>query len=170
MTDSVWSKLPNCKLVIWNEMKDKNEIDKKVGTFIAKFSKFCKKNKIDMTDNKNRDDSCLNYRQLHLNRKGNFYLANNFLDYLNCVWHEKFLSVSNSSYVSSIKGLHSLRKRYLQNIIISYLKTNSIQSKLNDLTILISDSVDILCIAESKLGESFLNGKVALAGFKKPYQ
>ena len=66
-------------------MKDKNEIDKKVGTFIAKFSKFCKKNKIDMIDNKNRDDSCLNYKQLHLNRKGNFYLANNFLDYLDGV-------------------------------------------------------------------------------------
>ena len=50
-----------------------------------KIGKFRKKNKTDIIDNKNRDASCLNYKQLHLSRKGNFYLANNFLDYLDCV-------------------------------------------------------------------------------------
>ena len=65
--------------------KDKNEIDKKVETFNSKLSKFCKKNKIDIIDNKNLDLSCLNYKQLHLNRNGNSYLANNFRDYLDCV-------------------------------------------------------------------------------------
>ena len=87
MADSVRSKLPNCKLAMSNvtTRKDKNEIDKKVETFKIKLSKFCKKNKIDIIDNKNLDDSCLNYKQLHLNRKGNSYLANNFLDYLDCV-------------------------------------------------------------------------------------
>ena len=87
MAYSVRSKLPNCKLVISNVItrKDKNQIDKKVQTFNSKLSKFYKKNKIDIIDNKNLDDSCLNYKQLHLDRKGNSYLANNFLDYLNCV-------------------------------------------------------------------------------------
>ena len=55
-----------------------------------KFSKFYRKNKIDIIDNKNLDDSCLNYKQLHLNMKGNSYLANNFLDYFNYVPHERF--------------------------------------------------------------------------------
>ena len=64
--------------------KDK-EIDKKVETFNIKLSKLCKKNKIDVTDNKNPDDNYLNYKQLHLNSKGNSYLANNSLDYLDCV-------------------------------------------------------------------------------------
>ena len=77
------------------------------------------------------------------------------------------MPVSNSSDVSSIKGLYSLRKQYLKNIIISYLNINSIQNKLNDLKILISDSVDILCIPESKLDESFLNIEIPLEGFKK---
>ena len=83
----VRSKLPNCKLTISNVIarKDKNEIDKKVETFNIKLSKFCKKNKIEITDNKNLDDSRLNYKQLHLNRKGDSYLANSFLDYLDCV-------------------------------------------------------------------------------------
>ena len=55
MADSVRSKLPNCKLAISNVItrKDKNEIDKKVETFSINLSKFCKKNKIDTTDNKN---------------------------------------------------------------------------------------------------------------------
>ena len=35
---------------------------------------------------------------------------------------------------------------------------------------LVSDSVDILCIAESELDESFLNKEIALEGFKKPYR
>ena len=41
---------------------------------------------------------------------------------------------------------------------------------LNHLKILISDSVDTLCIAESKLDESFLNSEIALERFKKPYR
>ena len=49
-----------------------------------------------------------------------------------------------------MKDLYSLRK-YLQNIIISYLNLNSIRNKSNDLNILISDPVDILCVAQSKL-------------------
>ena len=62
--------------------KDKNEIDKQVEKFNIKFGK---KNKIDIIDNKNLDATCLNEKQLHLNRKGNSYLANNFLRYLDCV-------------------------------------------------------------------------------------
>ena len=79
------------------------------------------------------------------------------------------MPVSNSSDASSIKALHSLRKQYPQNIIISYLNINSIQNKLNELEILISDSVDIVCIAEFKLDGWFLNIEMALDGFKKPY-
>ena len=152
MSDSVKSKLPNCKLAVSNIITN-------IITFNIKLSKFCKKNKIDIINNKNLDDSCLNWEQFRLNRKGNSYLANNFLYYLHCVWHEKILPVSKSSNVSSIKGL---RKRYTQNIIISYLSIKSIRNKLNDLKILISNSVDILCNAKSKLDYSFLNSEIAL--------
>ena len=57
------SKLPNCKLAIPNVIRKDNEINKKVETFNIKLSKFCKKNKIYIIDNKNLDDSCLNYKQ-----------------------------------------------------------------------------------------------------------
>ena len=49
------------------------------------------------------------------------------------------------------------------------MNINSIENKLHDLKILISDSVDIICIAESKLDESFLNSEIVLEGFKKSY-
>ena len=64
MAELVRSKLPNCKLAISNVVtrKDKNEINEKVETFNIKLSKFCKKNKTDITDNKTLDDSCLNYK------------------------------------------------------------------------------------------------------------
>ena len=51
---------------------------KKVKTFDIRLSKFCNKNKIDIIDNKNLDDSCLNHQQLHLNRKGDSYLGKIF--------------------------------------------------------------------------------------------
>ena len=50
------------------------------------------------------------------------------------------------------------------------MNINSIRNKLNDLKIVISNSVNTLCIAESKLDESFLNSEIALQGFKKPYR
>ena len=85
------------------------KLTKKWRHSILNFSNFPKKvNEIDIIDNKNLDYSCLNYKQLHFNRKSNSYLANNFLDYVNCVSYEKFLPVFNSSSVSSIKGLYTL--------------------------------------------------------------
>ena len=63
-----------------------------------------------------------------------------------------------------------VKKTIPQNIIISCLSINSIQNKLNDLKFSISDSVDILCIAESKLDELYLNGEITLEGFEKPYR
>ena len=125
MTDSVRSKLPNHEVAISNVVtrRDKIEIDKKVETCNIRLSKFCKKNKIDIIDNKNLHASCLNYYGKR-----------------------------------SVK----LKKTTHRNITISYLNINSIRNKLNDLKILISDSVDILYIAEYKLHESFLNSEIAL--------
>ena len=83
ITDTIKSKLPNCKYVISNVIirKDKPDIEK-VKEFNSRLSKFCSKNKIDITENEHLDGSCLSFKKLHLNKKGNSYLANNFLDFL----------------------------------------------------------------------------------------
>ena len=84
ITDTIKSKLPNCKYAISNVVmrKDKPDIEKKVIEFNSRLSKFCSKNKIDIIENENLDGSCLSFKKLHLNKKGNSYLANNFSDFL----------------------------------------------------------------------------------------
>ena len=84
ITDTIKSKLPNCKYAISNVIirKDKPDIEKKVVEFNSRLSRFCSKNKIDIIENENLDGTCLSFKKLHLNKKGNSYLASNFLDFL----------------------------------------------------------------------------------------
>ena len=85
MNDTVKAKTPMCKFVISDVVirKDKPEMEKKVKEFNEiKLHKFGKKNNIDIINNSNLDGTCLSYKKLHLNQKGNSYLANNFIDYL----------------------------------------------------------------------------------------
>lgn len=73
-------------------------------------------------------------------------------------------------FMFAIYVCNQVKKTISQNTIISCLNITSIQNKLNDLKFSISDSVDILCIAESKLDELYLNGEITLEGFEKPYR
>ena len=84
ITDTIKSKLPNCKCAISNVItrKDKPDIEKKVIEFNSRLSNFCSKNKIDIIENENLDGSCLSFKNLRLNKKGNSYLASSFLDFL----------------------------------------------------------------------------------------
>ena len=84
ITDTIKSRLPNCKYAISNVVmrKDKPDIEKKVIEFNSRLSKFCSKNKIDIRENENLDGNCLSFKKIHLNKKGNSCLANNFLDFL----------------------------------------------------------------------------------------
>ena len=84
ITDTIKSKLPNYKYAISNVVtrKDKPDIENKVIEFNSRFSKFCSKNKVDIIENENLDWSCLSFKKLHVNKKGNSYLANKFLDFL----------------------------------------------------------------------------------------
>ena len=57
--------------------------------------------------------------------------------------------------MNSIDGLKSLRIHKHSNITLSYLNANSIWKKLDDLKLTINEIVDILCIAETKIDETF---------------
>ena len=74
--------------------KDKPDTEKKVIEFNSRLLKFCSKNKIDIIKNENLDGSCLSFKNLHLKKKGNSYLANTFLDFLHSFWFGKFLPAS----------------------------------------------------------------------------
>ena len=56
-----------------------------------------------------------------------------------------------------IVTLKCLRHSHLNNVIFSYLNINSVRNKLGDLDKILDRNIDILCIAETKLDESFTN-------------
>ena len=64
--------------------------------------------------------------------------------------------------------LRNLRSKNAGNIIFSYLNINSIRNKFENLCELVAGNVDILCIAETKLGPSFPNSQFLIPSFHKP--
>ena len=60
---------------------DKSNMQLKVFTLNISLKAFCAKIHIDLIDNRNLDVSCFGAKKPHLNRKGNSYLANNFIIY-----------------------------------------------------------------------------------------
>ena len=69
-------------------------------------------------------------------------------------------SNTNQEYEENINvNLKRLRHSDLNNVIFSYLNINSISNKVGDLDKTVDGNIDILCIAETKLDESFPNNQ-----------
>ena len=66
--------------------------------------------------------------------------------------------------------LDKLRLKHPKNVILAYLNINSVRNKLHDLHNMINKNVDVLCIAETKLDDSFPEGQFLLDGFHKPFR
>ena len=60
--------------------KDKKEFENRVANLNKELMRFCDDNLIDFTSNENINETCLGIRKLHLNRKGNSYLAVNVIE------------------------------------------------------------------------------------------
>ena len=63
-----------------------------------------------------------------------------------------------------------MRLSHPKNVILSYINVNSIRNKLDDLGNIVLQNVDFLCIAETKLDDSFPESQFMLDGYKKPYR
>ena len=57
--------------------------------------------------------------------------------------------------------LKRLEYSNLSKVIFPCLSRNSIRNKFGDLNKLVDENIDIFCIAETKLGESFPNNQFA---------
>ena len=55
--------------------------------------------------------------------------------------------------------LKRLQYSHLNKIIFPCLSSNSIRNKFGDLNKMVDENIDILCIAETKLDESFPNNR-----------
>ena len=68
------------------------------------------------------------------------------------------------------KELKHLRLKYPKNITVAYININSVRNKFENFSSLISDKVDILIIAETKIDSSLPTSQFTINGFKKPYR
>ena len=80
------------------------------------------------------------------------------------------MPASPKTLVSSLEGLYNLRAFYPKNIILSYINVNSIRNKLDDLKLLLGNSLDIICISETEWDETFATTQFAIEGFSKSYR
>ena len=68
---------------------------------------------------------------------------------------------------SSVSELIELRKKYPNNSIIGYLNINSLRNKITDLREKMSKvSLDIVCIDERKLDESFTDSQFHMENYQ----
>ena len=69
-------------------------------------------------------------------------------------------SITSQEYKENINvTLKRLRRSRLNNVIYPYRNINSIRNKFGDLDKIVDGNIDILCRAETKLGESFPNNQ-----------
>ena len=66
--------------------------------------------------------------------------------------------------------MKKLRLKNPKNIIFSYLNINSVRNKFQNMSSLISENVDILIVAETKLDSSFPKTQFVIPGFHHPFR
>ena len=66
--------------------------------------------------------------------------------------------------------MKKLRLKNPKNIIFSYLNINSVRNKFQNMSSLISENVDILIVAETKLDSSFPTTQFVIPGFHHPFR
>ena len=77
-------------------------------------------------------------------------------------------TVGNEPPDNAGKCLKEIRIKNVNRIVIGTLNINSLSTKFEELKMLISDSLDILVIQETKLDPSFPEDQFFIDGYKKP--
>ena len=86
-------------------------------------------------------------------------------------------NILNNSFMYEEKAdaseiLNNLRKSNLNNVILGHLNIlhNSIANKVDSLSFIVQENIDILVIGESKLNKSHTTAQLQLPGFNEPYR
>ena len=78
-------------------------------------------------------------------------------------------SHQTNDFESDIESLINLRKAYQNNPLIGYFNINSLREIIVSLrNVLSKDSIDILCVDETKLGASFPDHQFKISGYQFP--
>ena len=81
---------------------------------------------------------------------------------------DKTTTFDSANNTSNVSLLRNLKMKNPNNIIFSYININSTRNKFDNLCDLISKNLDILSVAETKLGPSFPNSQFLMPGFHEP--
>ena len=58
----------------------------------------------------------------------------------------------------------------MNRVIVAHLNISSIRNKIDKLADIVKDKIDILCVTEIKLDESFMSSDFNIIGFSPPYR
>ena len=120
-------------------------------------------------DNNNINESCLNWGELHLNRRGLSNQENNFKKIVESLWETRPLAKvyinSDKHLKADLNDLRSLQVQYPRNIISSCLNINSIWYKFDYPETIISENID----SRKRMDNSFTTPLFMLPGYQKPY-
>ena len=75
-----------------------------------------------------------------------------------------------NNFTSPKEELNNLRLKNPNNLICDHLNVNSVRNKLELLSDIIKNNIDILMISETKLDQSFPNGQFQIHGYSEPYR
>ena len=179
---------PNTKVAFSSIVtrKDKKDISKTVQDTNSRLKIYCTQKNIDFIQNSNIMEEHLGVKKLHLNKKGNSLLANNFLKYLrstfwddidsNCFEvnvHEcesKLDIPDRLSDVVSERSLKVIRKKNPNRIVLAHLNINSLRNKFDILIDQITGNVDVMVISDTKLDDSFPESQFKIPGYSSIFR
>ena len=78
--------------------------------------------------------------------------------------------VSMEDNIDWFEKIKILKQRNPTNLTCSYLNVNSIRNKFNNLIDMIDQNIDIICLAETKLDDSFPSSNFLIPGYNTPYR
>ena len=119
------------------------DFNEEIQSINDKLQRFCTSKGLSFISNNNINKSCLS----------------NFKKFVNALRTSepfaKICSYTHEHPINALDRLKSLRIHNHSNITLSYLNINSIRKHYDDLKLINNQNVDILCIAETKIDESF---------------
>ena len=65
--------------------------------------------------------------------------------------------------------LKNLRLKNVGRLVVGYLNINSVRNKFEGLKDFVSDHIDVLMVAETKIDKSFPNGQFFIQGYSEPF-
>ena len=78
--------------------------------------------------------------------------------------------VSANDNLDWFEKIKQLKQRNPTNLTCSYLNINSIRNKFDNLFDMIDQNIDIICLAETKLDNSFPSARFQVPGYSSPYR